>query len=88
MTISKVYWQIGERNSSSTTTKINIFVQPKFYKIILYQHQCTRLRIPEDFAKRCCSNMLSPVYLEIPIGEVWEVEVQHYEGQIWLTKGW
>uniref|UniRef100_M1DZJ7 TF-B3 domain-containing protein n=1 Tax=Solanum tuberosum TaxID=4113 RepID=M1DZJ7_SOLTU len=45
-------------------------------------------RIPEEFARRCCKNMLNPVYLEVPSGQVWEVEVQHSEGQIWLAKGW
>ncbi|KAH0699140.1 hypothetical protein KY284_013355 [Solanum tuberosum] len=37
-------------------------------------------RIPEEFARRCCKNMLNPVYLEVPSGQVWEVEVQHSEG--------
>ncbi|KAH0769978.1 hypothetical protein KY290_013959 [Solanum tuberosum] len=45
-------------------------------------------RIPEEFVRRCCKNMLNPVYLEVPSGQVWEVEVQHSEGQIWLAKGW
>ncbi|KAK4347847.1 hypothetical protein RND71_034186 [Anisodus tanguticus] len=48
---------------------------------------CTQ-RIPEDFASRYCKNMLNPVYLEVPSGEVWEVEVEHSQGQIWLDEGW
>ncbi|KAK4360674.1 hypothetical protein RND71_019626 [Anisodus tanguticus] len=32
--------------------------------------------------------MLNPVYLEVPSGEVWEVEVEHSQGQIWLAEGW
>ncbi|KAG5621444.1 hypothetical protein H5410_006662 [Solanum commersonii] len=87
MTISKIRRQIGEGNSSSST-KNNIFVQPKFYKIILSQHECTRLRIPEDFARRCCKNMLNPVYLEVPIGQYGRLKCNTLKGQIWLTKGW
>ncbi|XP_060192862.1 uncharacterized protein LOC132622293 [Lycium barbarum] len=71
-------------NSSSN----NNIVQPKFYKIIFSQHECTNLSFPEDFASRYCKNMLNPVYLEVPSGEVWEVEVEHSEGQIWLAQGW
>ncbi|KAH0716822.1 hypothetical protein KY290_013077 [Solanum tuberosum] len=74
--------------NSSSSTKNNNVVQPKFYKIILFQDECIRLRIPKGFVKRCCNNILNPVYLEIPSGQVWEVEVQHSQGQIWLTKGW
>ncbi|KAJ8544725.1 hypothetical protein K7X08_017308 [Anisodus acutangulus] len=48
---------------------------------------CTQ-RIPEDFDTIYCKNMLNPVYLEVPSGEVWEVEVKHYQGQTWLAKGW
>ncbi|XP_016484669.1 B3 domain-containing transcription factor VRN1-like [Nicotiana tabacum] len=69
-------------NSSTNIT------QPKFFKIILSQHECRRLRIPEDFASRYCKNMLNPVYLEVPSGEVWEVEVVHSRGQIYLGIGW
>ncbi|KAK4709827.1 hypothetical protein R3W88_004340 [Solanum pinnatisectum] len=75
-------------NSSSSTTKNNNVVESKFYKIILSQDECIRLRIPKDFVKRCCNNILNPVYLEVPSGQVWEVEVKHSQGQIWLTKGW
>ncbi|XP_070052213.1 B3 domain-containing protein Os03g0620400-like isoform X1 [Nicotiana tomentosiformis] len=45
-------------------------------------------RIPKDFASRYCKNMLNPVYLEVPSGEVWEVEVVHSQGQICLGIGW
>ncbi|CAN4090541.1 unnamed protein product [Withania somnifera] len=48
---------------------------------------CTQ-RIPEDFARRYCKDMLNPVYLEVAGGEVWEVEVEHSEAQILLAKGW
>ncbi|KAK4360673.1 hypothetical protein RND71_019625 [Anisodus tanguticus] len=86
---SKVRRKGGEgfshRNSSTNNNNI---LQPKFYKIIFPQHECTRLRIPEEFASRYCRNMLNPVYLEVPCGEVWEVEVEHSQGQIWLAEGW
>ncbi|OIT06486.1 PREDICTED: uncharacterized protein LOC109211655 isoform X1 [Nicotiana attenuata] len=84
---AKPQLQSGERSSiwKSSSAKIP---QPKFFKIILSQHECSRLRIPEDFASRYCKNMLNPVYLEVPTGEVWEVEVVHSQGQICLGTGW
>ncbi|XP_016490744.2 B3 domain-containing protein LOC_Os12g40080 isoform X1 [Nicotiana tabacum] len=83
---AKPHLQSGESSSnwkSSTNT-----TQPKFFKIILSQHERSRLRIPEDFASIYCKNMLNPVYLEVPSGEVWEVEVVHSQGQICLGIGW
>ncbi|XP_059312733.1 B3 domain-containing protein LOC_Os12g40080-like isoform X1 [Lycium ferocissimum] len=71
----------GSSNFSSTN-----ILQPKFYKII-FSPQCC-LRIPEDFASRYCKNLQNLAYLEVPTGKVWEVEVVHSEGQIWLAKGW
>ncbi|KAJ8549988.1 hypothetical protein K7X08_033695 [Anisodus acutangulus] len=86
---SKVRRKGGEGFSHrKSSTNNNNILQPKFYKIIFPQHECTRLRIPEEFASRYCRNMLNPVYLEVPSGEVWEVEVEHSQGQIWLAEGW
>ncbi|XP_070024318.1 putative B3 domain-containing protein Os03g0621600 isoform X6 [Nicotiana sylvestris] len=83
---AKPQLQNGE-GSSHWKSSTNI-TQPKFFKIILSQHERSRLRIPEDFASRYCKNMLNPVYLEVPTGEVWEVEVVHSQGQICLGIGW
>ncbi|XP_019240382.1 PREDICTED: putative B3 domain-containing protein Os03g0621600 [Nicotiana attenuata] len=84
---AKPQLQSGEGSShwKSSTAKI---AQPKFFKIILSRRECSHLRIPEDFASRYCKNMLNPVYLEVPTGEVWEVEVVHSQGQICLGTGW
>ncbi|XP_009613660.1 B3 domain-containing protein_Os12g40080-like isoform X3 [Nicotiana tomentosiformis] len=83
---AKPHLQSGE-SSSNWKSSTNI-TQPKFFKIILSQHERSRLRIPEDFASIYCKNMLNPVYLEVPSGEVWEVEVVHSQGQICLGIGW
>nr|XP_016472693.1 PREDICTED: B3 domain-containing protein Os11g0197600-like isoform X2 [Nicotiana tabacum] len=113
---AKPHLQSGE-GSSHWKSSTNI-TQPKFFKIILSQHERSRLvycrifsrktgifycdsrsmklsldllctqRIPEDFASRYCKNMLNPVYLEVPSGEVWEVEVVHSQGRICLGIGW
>ncbi|KAG5614419.1 hypothetical protein H5410_014243 [Solanum commersonii] len=46
-------------------------------------------RIPKDFANRYCkNNLLNLAYLEVPSSKVWEVEVVHFEDQMWLDKGW
>ncbi|XP_018632329.1 putative B3 domain-containing protein Os03g0621600 isoform X1 [Nicotiana tomentosiformis] len=83
---AKPQLQSGE-GSSHWKSSTNI-TQPKFFKIIFSQHESSRLRIPEDFASRYCKNMLNPVYLEVPSGEVWEVEVVHSQGRICLGIGW
>nr|XP_010315610.1 uncharacterized protein LOC101244431 isoform X3 [Solanum lycopersicum] len=74
--------------ASSSSTKNNTVVQSRFIKIILFPHECIHLSIPHDFERRCCNDILSPVHLEVPTGQVWEVELRHSEGHIWFTKGW
>uniref|UniRef100_A0A3Q7FGB4 TF-B3 domain-containing protein n=1 Tax=Solanum lycopersicum TaxID=4081 RepID=A0A3Q7FGB4_SOLLC len=61
---------------------------PKFIQIITSLDELSRLRIPVVFAKKNCEKMLNPVFLEAPHGKAWEVEVENYQGQIWLAKGW
>ncbi|KAF3651485.1 B3 domain-containing transcription factor VRN1-like [Capsicum chacoense] len=80
--VNKFRRKIGEASSISNIT------QPKFGKIIFSSHELCRLRIPEGFSSRYCKNMLNPVFLEVPSGEVWEVDVEHSEGHIWLAQGW
>ncbi|XP_025885043.1 B3 domain-containing transcription factor VRN1 [Solanum lycopersicum] len=80
--VNKFRRQIGKVSSISYTS------QPKFCKIIFSPHELCRLRIPKGFASRYCKNILNPVYLEVPNGEVWEVELEHSEGHIWLAEGW
>ncbi|XP_049394799.1 B3 domain-containing protein REM16-like [Solanum stenotomum] len=42
-------------------------------------------RIPKDFANRYYkNNLLNLAYLEVPSSKVWEVEVVHFEDQMWL----
>ncbi|KAK6796826.1 hypothetical protein RDI58_004527 [Solanum bulbocastanum] len=61
---------------------------PKFIQILTSSDELCHLRIPVVFAKRHCKNMLNPVFLEVPHGKAWEVEVENSQGQIWLAKGW
>ncbi|GKU93618.1 hypothetical protein SLEP1_g7195 [Rubroshorea leprosula] len=62
---------------------------PHFFKIILDDTgRCEKLRIPEKFAKRYGSDILSPVFLKVPSGAVWEVELKMCDDDTWLWNGW
>ncbi|GLT37271.1 hypothetical protein SLA2020_116010 [Shorea laevis] len=62
---------------------------PHFFKIILDDTgRCEKLRIPKEFAKRYGSDISSPVFLKVPSGAVWEVELKMCDDDTWLCNGW
>ncbi|GLT37273.1 hypothetical protein SLA2020_116030 [Shorea laevis] len=62
---------------------------PHFFKVILDDTgRCEKLRIPKKFAKRYGSDISSPVFLKVPSGAVWEVELKMCDDDTWLCNGW
>ncbi|GKU99045.1 hypothetical protein SLEP1_g11957 [Rubroshorea leprosula] len=62
---------------------------PHFFKIILDDaDRCEKLRIPKQFVKRFGSDISSPVFLKVPSGAVWRVELQTCADDTWLHNGW
>ncbi|KAG8651330.1 hypothetical protein MANES_07G115300v8 [Manihot esculenta] len=63
--------------------------KPHFFKIILDDTiRRRKLGIPRKFARRYGSEMSSPVFLKVPSGEKWEVQLVKCDDEIWLTNGW
>ncbi|GKU99046.1 hypothetical protein SLEP1_g11958 [Rubroshorea leprosula] len=62
---------------------------PHFFKIILEEpDRCEKLMIPKKFATRYRSDISSPVFLEVPSGALWKVELKTCADKTWLCNGW
>ncbi|XP_059639689.1 B3 domain-containing transcription factor VRN1-like [Cornus florida] len=62
---------------------------PRFFKIIHdgIVHD-PKLRIPGVFMKNYGKNLSNPVFLNVPSGAEWKVELVHSDGKVWLQNGW
>ncbi|KAM7506960.1 hypothetical protein LguiA_017413 [Lonicera macranthoides] len=62
---------------------------PHFFKFI---HplilQVGRLRIPQKFIGKYGKDLLEHVYLKVPNGKLWKVELKNSNGEAWLQNGW
>ncbi|XVF60029.1 hypothetical protein PTKIN_Ptkin08bG0010000 [Pterospermum kingtungense] len=62
---------------------------PHFFKVLLDDDiQHGKLKIPEKFIKEYGSGISSPVFLKVPSGSIWQVELTKSNGEIWLQSGW
>ncbi|KAK2966550.1 hypothetical protein RJ640_014519 [Escallonia rubra] len=62
---------------------------PRFFKIIdsdIVQYQ--KLRIPKRFVREHGKNLSSPVFLEVPSGAKWKIELVKSGRDGWLETGW
>ncbi|OMO66288.1 hypothetical protein COLO4_30632 [Corchorus olitorius] len=60
-----------------------------FFKIVLEKAiQEGKLKIPSKFAREYRNALSSPVFLKVPTGAEWELELTKRDGKIWLEKGW
>ncbi|KAJ9175685.1 hypothetical protein P3X46_014217 [Hevea brasiliensis] len=74
----------GRDDNFNLTAKI-----PQFFKIILQSTALEgRLRIPIKFVKKYGNCLSSPMILEIPTGNTWQVELLKNGDDVWLEKGW
>ncbi|XP_059639686.1 B3 domain-containing transcription factor VRN1-like [Cornus florida] len=78
-------WQIDESTRQSSFPAIG----PQFFKIIHngIAHD-PKLKIPREFAKKYGKHLSSFVFLKVPTGAVWKVELVDSDGDIWLQNGW
>lgn len=44
--------------------------------------------IPREFRRRHGKNLHASVFLKAPNGSVWMVNLERYEGDVWLQNGW
>ncbi|KAM6564452.1 hypothetical protein CsatB_024450 [Cannabis sativa] len=62
---------------------------PHFFKIILQQTHLNKLQIPYGFWVKYCGCLPSQVFLKVPCGSIWEVELtKSNDGKVWMEKGW
>ncbi|KAL3725920.1 hypothetical protein ACJRO7_030888 [Eucalyptus globulus] len=72
---------VGGRHFESQT--------PHFFKIILSDAlQNGRLGIPKKFVRKYGSNLSDLVFLQVPSGQAWEVELVRRTDGVWLRRGW
>ncbi|KAM7510274.1 hypothetical protein LguiB_009149 [Lonicera macranthoides] len=47
-----------------------------------------RLRIPQKFLGKYGKDLSEHVYLKVPNGNLWKVELKNSNGEVWLQNGW
>ncbi|KAL6285873.1 hypothetical protein ACE6H2_010263 [Prunus campanulata] len=74
--------KIPNRPTFSTNT-------PHFLKIIS-KGTCrqSKLRIPNNFLMKYGDDLSNPVFLKLPRGSEWKIELRRWEDEAWLDKGW
>ncbi|XVF59515.1 hypothetical protein PTKIN_Ptkin07bG0282100 [Pterospermum kingtungense] len=62
---------------------------PHFFKIILHDTlRNGKLMIPTKFVRKYGNGMSSPIFLNVPTGAIWKVELTKSDGKVWLDSGW
>ncbi|OMO77155.1 hypothetical protein COLO4_25308 [Corchorus olitorius] len=63
--------------------------EPHFFKVVFEDAiREGKLGIPSKFAREYGNTLSSPVFLKVPTGPLWEVELAKCDGKIWLQNGW
>ncbi|XP_062014978.1 B3 domain-containing protein REM13-like [Rosa rugosa] len=61
---------------------------PHFFRIILEDTSRHKLKVPNKFVMKYGKDLLNSVYLKLPSGSEWEVELTRCRDKIWFEKGW
>ncbi|XP_048439845.1 B3 domain-containing protein Os03g0619600-like isoform X2 [Pyrus x bretschneideri] len=48
----------------------------------------TKLRIPNNFFRKYGDDLSNPVFLKLPTGSEWKIELRIWEGEVWFGEGW
>ncbi|KAK1369132.1 TF-B3 domain-containing protein [Heracleum sosnowskyi] len=60
-----------------------------FFKIILSDIEShTKLMVPSKFTRQHGKNLHASVFLKVPNGSAWLVNLERYKGDVWLQNGW
>ncbi|KAF7113891.1 hypothetical protein RHSIM_RhsimUnG0104400 [Rhododendron simsii] len=81
-------WQSGD-DGSNRSSSYEVKAAPHFFKIIhssVVPHQ--KLRIPTKFIGQYGKNVGNHVFLKVPSGAVWKVELERSNGVVWMCNGW
>ncbi|KAG5535734.1 hypothetical protein RHGRI_023482 [Rhododendron griersonianum] len=80
-------WQSGDDGSNRPSSEAK--ASPHFFKIIhssVVLHQ--KLEIPMKFISQYGKNLGNHVFLKVPSGAVWKVELERSNGVVWMCNGW
>ncbi|XP_017974378.1 PREDICTED: B3 domain-containing transcription factor VRN1 isoform X5 [Theobroma cacao] len=76
----------GQRDHGSLNFKSK---KPHFFKVLLRDAiEHGKLKIPAQFVKKYGSEIPSPIFLMVPSGAVWQVELTKSNAEIWMQGGW
>ncbi|KAI5337302.1 hypothetical protein L3X38_016573 [Prunus dulcis] len=80
--MASLHRKIHNRPTFSTNT-------PHFLKIIS-KGTCrqSKLGIPNKFLMKYGDDLSNPVFLKLPSGSEWKIELRRWEDKAWLDKGW
>ncbi|XAR57839.1 hypothetical protein NMG60_11026121 [Bertholletia excelsa] len=78
--------RLSGAGSSRSTSPAKV---PKFFKIIdTAAVRYKKLRIPRKFVSEYGNKLANLVFLKVPSGAVWRVELMNFNGDVWFCKGW
>lgn len=49
---------------------------------------CVVQRIPNKFFRKYGDDLSNPVFLKLPTGSDWKIELRKWEGEVWFGEGW
>ncbi|XP_058180021.1 B3 domain-containing transcription factor VRN1-like [Rhododendron vialii] len=87
--VSKSHRRQSGDDGSNPSSSHEVKVAPHFFKIIHSSgvpHQ--KLRIPLKFISQYGKNVGNHVFLKVPSGAVWKVELERSNGVVWMCNGW
>ncbi|KAI8542290.1 hypothetical protein RHMOL_Rhmol08G0127300 [Rhododendron molle] len=87
--VSKSRRRQSRDNESNRSSSHEVKAAPHFFKIIhssVVPHQ--KLRMPLKFISQYGNNLGNNVFLKVPSGAVWKVELERSNGVVWMCNGW
>ncbi|KAG5535736.1 hypothetical protein RHGRI_023484 [Rhododendron griersonianum] len=87
--VSKSRRRQSGNDGSNRSSSHEVNAAPHFFKIIHSSgvpHQ--KLRIPMKFISQYGKNVGNHVFLKVPSGAVWKVELERSNGVVWMCNGW
>ncbi|CAH9139121.1 unnamed protein product [Cuscuta epithymum] len=76
----------GQGTPASKSSEMAQRPPPHFFKVILPLR--TTLMIPKEFIRKHGKNLPKVGSFEVPTGEIWEIDLVHSQGHVFLAKGW
>ncbi|KAI8542286.1 hypothetical protein RHMOL_Rhmol08G0127200 [Rhododendron molle] len=87
--VSKSRGRQSGDDESNRSSSHEVKAAPHFFKIIhssVVPHQ--KLRMPLKFISQYGNNLGNNVFLKVPSGAVWKVELERSNGVVWMCNGW